>query len=148
MNTKKQLFTLLLLALFLFSACAPQEAAADVAVMEAPADGALSLDPLPLEIDVDQAAEWREQGYFMLDVREPDEWAAGHMPGATLIPLGELGERFGELPTDLPIIVYCRSGNRSAVARDLLLGMFPAVTSMGGGFSSWVSAGYEVETGQ
>lgn len=142
MNQTKRLTTLLILlltALFLFSACAPKEA---VAVAE------VELETLPLEIDVHQAAEWRDEGYFMLDVREPDEWAAGHMPGATLIPLGELGERFGELPTDQPIIVYCRSGNRSAQARDFLLGMFPATTSMGGGFSAWVAAGYEVEIGQ
>lgn len=142
MNPTKRLIMLLILlltALFLFSACAPKE---EVAVAEA------EVETLPLEIDVHQAAEWRDEGYFMLDVREPSEWAAGHIPGATLIPLGELGERFGELPTDQPIIVYCRSGNRSAQARDFLLGMFPTTTSMGGGFNDWVAAGYEVEIGQ
>lgn len=144
MKTKKSIlmlgFSLLMLAVFLFSACAPQETAVaeDTTVVEA----------LPLEISVAQAAEWRDEGYFMLDVREPDEWNAGHIPGATHIPLGELGERFGELPTDQPIIVYCRSGNRSASGRDLLLGMFPQVTSMAGGFNDWVAAGYESETGQ
>lgn len=144
MNKSKRLTTLtlslLMLTVFIFSACAPAE---EAAVAEAPA-----VETLPLEIDVQQAAEWRDEGYFMLDVREPDEWVAGHIPGATLIPLGQLGERFTELPTDQPIIVYCRSGNRSAVARDFLLEMFPTTTSMGGGFNEWVAAGYEVETGQ
>ncbi len=142
MNRKKQLIallTLLMVGIFLFSACAP----AATAVEEAAA-----VETLPLEVDVHQAAEYRDAGYFMLDVREPDEWAAGHIPGATLIPLGELGERFTELPTDQPIVVYCRSGNRSAVARDFLLEMFPSTTSMAGGFNDWVAAGYEVEAGQ
>ena len=142
MNRNKKLIpllTLLIAALFMFSACAT----AEPEVAEVPA-----LETLPLEVDVHQAAEYREEGFFMLDVREPDEWAAGHMPGATLIPLGELGERFAELPTDQSIVVYCRSGNRSAVARDFLLEMFPSTTSMAGGFNDWVAAGYEVETGQ
>ena len=141
MNRKKTfiaLLTVLMAGIFLFSACAPAEAV----VEEAPA-----VETLPLEVDVHQAAEYREAGYFMLDVREPEEWEAGHMPGATLIPLGELGERFTELPTDQPIVVYCRSGNRSAVARDFLLEMFPSTTSMAGGFNDWVAAGYDVETG-
>ena len=149
MNRKKQLsvslFSLMLLVVFVFSACAP---AAEAVVDEAPAD-ASALEALPLEVSVSEAAELREQGYFVLDVREPEEWEAGHIPGATLIPLGELETRFTELPSDQPILVYCRSGNRSAVGRDFLLGQnFPAVTSMAGGMNQWISAGYEVETGQ
>jgi len=144
MNNNKRLTTLsmslLMLTVFIFSACAPQDAAV---AAEAPA-----LEALPLEVDVDQAAAYRDAGYFMLDVREPEEWEAGHIPGAAHIPLGELGTRFTELPTDTPIVIYCRSGNRSAQARDFLLEMFPATTSMAGGFTDWVAAGYEVETGQ
>ena len=58
----------------------------------------------------------------MLDVRQPDEWAAGHIEGATLIPLGELADRVAEVPADRQVVVVCRSGNRSAQGRDILLG--------------------------
>ena len=51
---------------------------------------------------------------FLLDVREDDEWDAGHVPGAVHIPLGELGARHTELGRDRPLFVICRSGNRSA----------------------------------
>ena len=100
------------------------------------------------EITATQAAELRDQGAFILDVREPDEWNAGHIPGATLIPLGELSSRLSELPQDQQIVVVCRSGNRSATGRDILLDAgFQQVTSMGGGMNTWVSLGLPTVTG-
>lgn len=90
----------------------------------------------------------RDAGDFVLDVREPSEWVAGHIPGATLIPLGELQGRIGELPRDQAIVVVCRSGNRSAQGRDILLAAgFTAVTSMAGGMTEWATAGNEVVAG-
>jgi rhodanese-related sulfurtransferase len=84
----------------------------------------------------------------MLDVRQPDEWAAGHIPGATLIPLGELSSRLAEVPEDRQVVVVCRSGNRSAQGRDILLGAgYPSATSMAGGMNAWTAAGYETVTG-
>ena len=53
---------------------------------------------------------------FLLDVREPYEYAEGHIDGARLLPLGELGRRLNELPQDREILVICRSGNRSGTA--------------------------------
>ncbi len=89
---------------------------------------------MALEVDVQEAYTLREQGAFILDVRQPEEWEAGHIPGATLIPLGELESRVDELPQDEEIVVVCRSGNRSATGRDILLDAgFTDVTSMGGG---------------
>jgi rhodanese-related sulfurtransferase len=136
----------LLLAIAI-SGCAPaavEAVAVDVAEAET-----MALEALPLEVSVGGAAELRDSGAFMLDVREPDEWSAGHIPGATLIPLGELESRLAELPVDQPIVVYCRSGNRSAVGRDTLLsGGFTSVTSMAGGFNSWAQAGYDTEKGE
>ncbi|MHB0922440.1 MAG: rhodanese-like domain-containing protein [Bellilinea sp.] len=103
---------------------------------------------LAREISVSEAATLRDQGAFMLDVREPDEWNAGHIPEATLIPLGELESRLDELPRDQQIVVVCRSGNRSATGRDILLDAgFKEVTSMGGGMNSWVSQGLPTVTG-
>jgi rhodanese-related sulfurtransferase len=76
---------------------------------------------LSSEISVQEAVTMRDQGAFILDVREPEEWAKYHIPGATLIPLGELQNRLSEIPRDQPIVVVCRSGNRSAQGRDILL---------------------------
>src|SRR2546430_13724129 len=55
-------------------------------------------------------------GVFLLDVREDDEWTAGHAPEAVHVRLGDLGARLGELPGDREVYVICRSGNRSAYA--------------------------------
>lgn len=103
---------------------------------------------LPAEIDVPGAVRLQGAGAFMLDVREPDEWAAGHIDGATLIPLGELANRTAEVPADRQVVVVCRSGNRSAQGRDILLGAgLPSVTSMAGGMNAWTGAGQPVVTG-
>ncbi len=108
-----------------------------------------AVDALPAEVSVKQAAELRDQGVFVLDVREPDEWAQAHIPGATLIPLGELQTRVNELPKDQPVLVYCRSGNRSATGRDILKAAgFENVTSMSGGINEWKAAGYETVSGE
>src|SRR5271154_7625795 len=55
-------------------------------------------------------------GVFLLDVREDDEWTAGHAPEAVHVRLGDLGARVGELPRDREVYVICRSGTRSAYA--------------------------------
>jgi rhodanese-related sulfurtransferase len=103
---------------------------------------------LPKEISVDTAAQKRDQGVLMLDVREQTEWDEFHMPGAKLIPLGQLETRLSELPKDQQIVVVCRSGNRSATGRDLLLNAgFTQVTSMAGGMNEWRSKGLPVATG-
>lgn len=104
---------------------------------------------LPDEIDVAAAARERDAGAFILDVREPDEWAAGHIPGATLIPLGQLTARAGEVPTDRDVVVVCRSGNRSAQGRDILRAAgLTQVTSMAGGMKAWTAAGNPTVTGE
>lgn len=103
---------------------------------------------LPREISVSEAASMRDAGAFILDVREPDEWNDSHIPGATLIPLGELAARANEVPQDQEIVVVCRSGNRSAQGRDILLSAgFENVTSMAGGINQWKSAGLETVSG-
>ncbi len=61
--------------------------------------------------------------YFVLDVREPDEYLGGHVKGAINIPSSEMSSvnvRLSEIPKDLPIIVYCRSGKRASAAKDLM----------------------------
>jgi rhodanese-related sulfurtransferase len=91
------------------------------------------------------AANVPDEGW-LLDVREDDEWAAGHAPQATHIPLGQLGARTAELPQDQEIYVICRSGVRSARAAQALDGAgWPAV-NVGGGMQDWAAAGRPMVT--
>ncbi len=104
---------------------------------------------LPAEISVAQAAEKRDQGAFILDVRQPEDWQQFHIPGATLIPLGELPNRLNEVPKNKEIVVVCRTGHRSAQGRDILLNAgFPRVTSMAGGVTQWQAEGLAIATGK
>ena len=99
------------------------------------------------EITVNEAASLRDQGAFILDVREPTEWNDYHVPGSTLIPLGELASRVQEVPKDKPVVVVCRSGNRSQTGRDVLLKAgFTQVTSLAGGLKGWQAAGQPTVT--
>jgi rhodanese-related sulfurtransferase len=100
------------------------------------------------ETDVGAAAALQDAGAFVLDVREPDEWATGHIAGATLISLGQLSSRLAEVPRDREVVVVCRTGHRSAQGRDILLAAgYREVTSMAGGMTAWVAAGKPVVTG-
>lgn len=103
---------------------------------------------LPANISVDEASELFKQGAFMLDVRQPEEWAQGHIDGAILIPLGELESRISEIPTDRDVLIICRSGNRSTQARELLRSArLTRTTSIMGGMNAWLAAGMPVVTG-
>jgi len=102
----------------------------------------------PREISVEDAVAKRDSGAFILDVRQPEEWNEFHVPDSTLIPLGELASRVDELPHDQEIVVVCRSGNRSAQGRDILLNAgFAQVTSMAGGLTQWKAAGFPTVSG-
>lgn len=102
----------------------------------------------PAEISVAQAVAKRDAGSLVLDVRQPEEWEEYHVPGSTLIPLGELEGRVGEVPRDREVVVVCRSGNRSKRGRDLLLEAgYTDVTSMTGGLETWRAEGHPIATG-
>ena len=102
----------------------------------------------PREITVSDAVAKREAGAFILDVRQPEEWNEFHVPDSTLIPLDQLASSVNTLPKDKEIVIVCRSGNRSAQARDLLLSEgFTQVTSMAGGLNQWKAAGYPTISG-
>lgn len=82
-----------------------------------------------------------------LDVREPNEWNLGRIPGAVHIPRGTLETKIEQMiPRDANIICYCAGGNRSALAADTLQQMgYDKVQSMAGGWRDWVAAGGKVE---
>ena len=106
-----------------------------------------STGKLPAFVSVDEAHQLYEEGTFVLDVRTPEEWNEFHAPNTTLIPLDELASRVNELPKDQPIVVVCRSGNRSQTGRDILLQAGFNATSMNGGLNEWRASGYPVVSG-
>lgn len=93
----------------------------------------------PKEITVEELnALLKGAGVFVLDVREMDEWNAGHLAQARHIPLGDVAKRAQELPKDKQVVITCRSGGRSGKACDLLRGMgFGNVTNLAGGMRAW-----------
>lgn len=85
-----------------------------------------------------------ERDLLVLDVRQPAEWAAGHIDGARHVSGGELPSRVGELPKDRPIATICGSGYRSSVAASYLMREgFTRVFNTLGGMSAWKGAGFE-----
>ena len=103
---------------------------------------------LPNEVTVVQAVDLRNQGAFILDVREQSEWNQFHIPGATLIPLGQLPNRLSEVPKDQKVVVVCRTGHRSAQGRDILKQAgFTQVTSLAGGVTAWQAQGQPIAAG-
>lgn len=114
--------------------------------------GCVGEDPA---FETEPTARWKERldatpGAFILDVRTPEEYAAGHIPNSTLIPYTDVSSRAAELPADksTPIFVYCRSGNRSAIASETLVELgYTNVVNMDGGFPDWARAGHPVATG-
>lgn len=81
------------------------------------------------------------------DCREPQEYNLGHIPGAVLIPRGQMETNIeGMIPRDKKVVIYCASGNRSALAAETLMQMgYSDVASMSEGFRGWVNAGGDVE---
>jgi len=95
-------------------------------------------------MDANEASARRDE-LFMLDVREPDEWGAGHVPGSVHIPMRELGARQAELPKDRTILCVCRSGNRSGTVVRALVEAGYAAENLDGGLQSWEAYGLDLE---
>ena len=77
----------------------------------------------------------------LLDVREDDEWAAGHAPEATHIPMGEIAERLDDVPDGSPVYVICRSGGRSARVTQFLNANGWDAVNVDGGMAAWARTG-------
>ncbi len=104
-----------------------------------------------IDITVTQGKEMIDRGdVFILDVRRQDEYDAGHIRGSTRIPVQdipqqELNKSISEIPRDKKILVYCRTGQRSTMASEILVNSgFKEVYNMKGGISEWTKAGYEI----
>ncbi|CAG7651814.1 rhodanese-like domain-containing protein [Actinacidiphila bryophytorum] len=85
---------------------------------------------------------------ILLDVREHDEWAAGHAEGALHIPMGEVVARIGELPADGTVHVVCRVGGRSAQVTQYLIAQGRDAVNVSGGMLDWEAAGRPVVAGE
>ena len=84
------------------------------------------------------------EGAVIIDVRQPEEYDAAHVEGVTLVPLGELVERMGELPTDGTLYLMCRSGARSAQATAYLEQQGYDAVNVDGGIIAWHEAGLPI----
>ncbi len=99
-----------------------------------------------IDISVQQGKELIDRSeVFILDVRTQEEYDAGHIKGSMLIPLQVIDKRLNEIPKDRKILVYCRTGHRSAQASEILVNNgFTQVYNMKGGIVEWIKEGYEV----
>jgi len=99
------------------------------------------------EVDVLGLADAVESGAPLVDVRTAGEYVGGHVPGATLLPLDELGARHTEVPTDREVYVICHVGSRSAAAVAALNRAGYRTVNVAGGTAAWLEAGYPVVEG-
>ena len=101
------------------------------------------------EVTAKEVRDMRTRGdkAVYLDVREPNEWNLGRIPGAMHIPRGTLETKVeAAIPRDRKVVIYCAGGNRSALAADTLQQMgYGDVVSMAGGWSAWAQSGGDVE---
>ena len=101
------------------------------------------------EISVNELIELVESGSLVIDVREPDEYVSGHIPGAILVPLSTVLENSSEFVSEDTVYVVCRSGGRSMQACELLHDNgIVNVINVAGGTMGWISLGNEVVTGE
>jgi len=142
---KWQMLPFLLVLLIGLAGCGSQAAApAAPPAAEVADQAALNLS---VNVDPNTVEELRHRDdVVVIDVREDYEYNDGHIPGATLVPLGQVPNRLDEIPKDKTVIAVCRSGNRSSQATNFLRQQgFDNVHNMTGGMNAWAQAGYEIE---
>jgi rhodanese-related sulfurtransferase/glyoxylase-like metal-dependent hydrolase (beta-lactamase superfamily II) len=107
-------------------------------------------EPMPARdvptVDAAEGDALVADGAFLLDVREPDEWEAGHAPAAVHIPMKEVQARQGELPKDRRIVAVCRSGGRSAAVAEALNAWGFDAVNLAGGLQAWEASGLPLVT--
>ena len=105
----------------------------------------MSNEETPLEeVTPEEAAQLMEAGAYLLDVREDDEWEAGHVAAAHHICLGDLELKFQEVPADQTVVCICRGGGRSARAAVALVGVGYNAVNLAGGMRAWAASGLEI----
>jgi rhodanese-related sulfurtransferase len=90
----------------------------------------------------------KDQALFVLDVRTPQEFAAGHVPGAVNIPYDQVASQLAEIPKDKDVVLYCKSGRRAGLAADVLAANgYTKLEHLQGDMPAWLQAGRPVEGG-
>jgi rhodanese-related sulfurtransferase len=103
---------------------------------------------VPAEIDIFTLEDAQAAGTVaLIDVRQPDEYVDGHVPGAVLVPLNDLPDRLADLPPERPLYVICRTGARSSAAVEFLQEMQVEAINIAGGTKAWVEAGNDIVVG-
>ena len=99
------------------------------------------------EVTPAEAMADESENLVYFDCREPQEYNLGHIPGAVFIPRGQMETKVeAVIPRDRKVVIYCASGNRSALAAETMMQMgYSDVASMSDGFRGWVNAGGDVE---
>ena len=106
----------------------------------------MTTPPEVSHLDPADAKRRADAGALLLDVRDPDEWQAGHADGAAWIPMREIAERQDELPTDREIVVICKTGSRSAQVAGALIAAGYDAANVAGGSEAWQAAGFPIVT--
>jgi len=99
------------------------------------------------EIDIETLQGHVDAGAAIIDVREPDEYTDGHVPGAVLVPLQTVPDELAQIPADRPVYVICLSGARSARSTQFLRGQGIDATNVAGGTKAWIEASKPVVRG-
>lgn len=99
------------------------------------------------EITVEELDELGTTNIMLVDVREPDEYAAGRVPGAVLIPLATVPDRTDEIPKDSTVYLICASGGRSMNAAEYLDANGWDTVNISGGTKAWIAFGKPVDQG-
>ena len=97
---------------------------------------------------IEQLKQARAEGAVVIDVREPDEYAEGHVAGARSVPLSQLPARAQEVPEGQTVYLVCQGGGRSSQAAQLLGAAGRDVRSVAGGTTAWIESGGETSSGQ
>jgi len=103
------------------------------------------MDETGTEVSRDEAQKLIDEGAQLVDVRAEHEWDAGRIPGATHLPLSEFAQRSGEIDTERPVVVYCRGGNRSAMAAAALAEAGYDAAKLSEGIVGWAEAGLPLD---
>ena len=99
------------------------------------------------EVTVDELDSALQSGAVLIDVREPDEYEAGHVPGAALVPLATVPDAIDRFAIDGPTYVICKTGSRSYRACEFLADQGLAVVNVEGGTIAWVTSGRDTVVG-
>lgn len=112
--------------------------------------GALAAEPVLVQVSQEALLERQQKGdeaTYVLDVRSPEEYASGHVPGAVNIPYDQIASRIAEVPKDKDVVLYCKSGRRAGIAAEVLAGQgYTRLQHLEGDIVAWVDKGRPVDT--